>query len=190
MSAKGKMISCKHCGAEIAANAPVCPHCGGKNKKPLYRRPWFLVLAVLVILGVLGAAEGQEKDTGNSQTAQTAPEEAVQEEITYAAVDVSQLMETLNKNALAAAEEYKGQYLEVTGRLAVIDSSGAYITLLPEDDHFAFVGVQCYLQNQDQKDAVMKLAVGDTVTVQGKVTDVGEVLGYSLKVDEILTQGD
>ena len=34
----------------------------------------------------------------------------------------------------------------------------------------------------------MKLAVGDTVTVQGKVTDVGEVLGYSLKVDEILTQ--
>ena len=185
MSTKEKMISCKHCGAEIAANAPVCPHCGGKNKKPLYKRPWFLVLAVLVILGGLGAAGGQEKDTGTSQTV---PGAAVQEEITYTAADVSQLMVTLNQNALAAAEEYKGQYLEVTGRLAVIDSSGEYITLLPEDDSFAFVGVQCYLQNQDQKDAVMKLAVGDTVTVQGKVTDVGEVLGYSLKVDEILTQ--
>ena len=94
MSTKEKMISCKHCGAEIAANAPVCPHCGGKNKKPLYKRPWFLVLAVLVILGGLGAAGGQEKDTGTSQTV---PGAAVQEEITYTAADVSQLMVTLNR---------------------------------------------------------------------------------------------
>lgn len=36
--AKSKMTTCKHCGAEIAASAKVCPHCGGKNKPPIYKR--------------------------------------------------------------------------------------------------------------------------------------------------------
>lgn len=35
---RSKMTTCKHCGAEIAASAKVCPHCGGKNKPPIYKR--------------------------------------------------------------------------------------------------------------------------------------------------------
>ncbi|MBR6399814.1 MAG: zinc ribbon domain-containing protein [Firmicutes bacterium] len=30
----GKIKSCKHCGAEIAKSAKVCPKCGGKNRRP------------------------------------------------------------------------------------------------------------------------------------------------------------
>lgn len=40
--AKSKMTTCKHCGAEIAASAKVCPQCGGKNKPPIYKRWWFI----------------------------------------------------------------------------------------------------------------------------------------------------
>lgn len=42
--AKSKMTTCKHCGAEIAASAKVCPHCGGKNKPPIYKRWWFILI--------------------------------------------------------------------------------------------------------------------------------------------------
>ena len=33
-----KMKKCKACGAEIASSAAVCPKCGAKNKKPIYKK--------------------------------------------------------------------------------------------------------------------------------------------------------
>ena len=47
------------------------------------------------------------------------------------------------------------------------------------------MGVQCYIKNDDQKTAIMDMSIGDTVIVKGKITDVGEVMGYSLDIDEI-----
>lgn len=96
------------------------------------------------------------------------------------------MMELLGNNALKASEQYEGQYMEVTGRLAVIDSDGKYIALYPQNNDFSIIGVQCYIKNEAQRTAVMELSVGDTVTVKGKITGVGEVLGYSLDIDEIL----
>lgn len=54
--AKTKMKTCKHCGAQIAKSAKVCPVCGGKNKKPIYKRVWFWLLVLVVIVGIGGAA--------------------------------------------------------------------------------------------------------------------------------------
>lgn len=51
--AKSKMIVCKTCGAEIAKSAKSCPHCGAKNKKPVFKRWWFWVI-VIALLGSLG----------------------------------------------------------------------------------------------------------------------------------------
>ena len=61
--AKSKMTTCAHCGAEIASSAKVCPNCGGKNKKPIYKRPWFIVVAVLlaiVIISSIGSGSGNK----------------------------------------------------------------------------------------------------------------------------------
>ena len=62
--AKSKMITCKHCGAEIVASAKVCPHCGGKNKPPIYKRWWFILLVAFVFLSYLGS-----DSTGSSSSA-------------------------------------------------------------------------------------------------------------------------
>lgn len=43
-----KMTNCKVCGTEIAKNAKRCPHCGAKNKKPIYKRGWFIFLVVIL----------------------------------------------------------------------------------------------------------------------------------------------
>lgn len=52
-----KMINCRACGKEIASSAKACPGCGAKNKKPLYKRPWFLILAFLFVVGAMGDSD-------------------------------------------------------------------------------------------------------------------------------------
>lgn len=58
--ANGKMTTCKTCGAEIAKSAKICPHCGAKNKQPIFKRWWFWVL-VIVLLVMIGNAGKQDK---------------------------------------------------------------------------------------------------------------------------------
>lgn len=194
MSKESKMVTCKHCGAEIAASAKICPQCGGKNKKPIYKRPWFIAVIAIIILGAIGGSLGGETadkpgktdaPVSQSENINTTQPESETPEITYTAYAVSELMDDLNGNALKAAEKYKDQYVELTGRLNVIDSSGMYISIVSTQDEFAILGVQCYIKSEDQKTAVMDMAVGDTLVVKGKITDVGEILGYSLDIDSV-----
>ena len=65
---KSKMITCKHCGAEIAASAKVCPHCGGKNKPPIYKRWWFFLILVLIVLSVIGGSGSSSDDSSSKAT--------------------------------------------------------------------------------------------------------------------------
>ena len=194
MSKGNKMATCKHCGAKIAASAKVCPQCGGKNKKPLYKRPWFIAVIAIIIIGAIGST-GEDKtsnEAGKNDTQVTTSEntnntqpESETPEIAYTAYAVSELMDDLNGNALKAADKYKDQYVELTGRLDVIDSNGVYISIVPIEDEFAILGVQCYIKSEDQKSAVMDMSIGDTLVVKGKIKDVGEVMGYSLDIDEM-----
>ena len=57
---------------------------------------------------------------------------------------------------------------------------------MPEDNEYAIIGVQCYIKGDEQKSQVAAMSQGNTVTLRGKVQSVGEVLGYSLDIDEIL----
>ena len=34
----------------------------------------------------------------------------------------------------------------------------------------------------------MEMSKGDMVTVRGKITDVGEIMGYTLDIDEFVTE--
>lgn len=61
-----KMTQCKSCSKEISSNAKSCPGCGAKNKKPIYKRPWFLVIAFFVIVGAIGGAGNDDSTIENS----------------------------------------------------------------------------------------------------------------------------
>lgn len=178
---KSKMINCKSCNAEIAASAKRCPHCGAKNKKPIYKRPWFIVLIVIIVVGVFAGGGSDEPTSQNTDS--SAPEK--EQVIEYKAYDVDTLMDDLDGNAMKAAELYDDQYVALTGELAVIDSGGSYISVHPLYDEFAFIGVQCYIKSDEQKQKITNMSIGDTVVVKGKITDVGEVMGYSLDIDSI-----
>ena len=145
-----------------------------------------IAVVVIVVLAIAGSTmSGGEKTNTGASTNGANSTNTTQQEITYTAYSVSELMDDLNTNAMNASDKYKDQYVELTGKLNVIDSSGKYISIVPADDEYAIIGVQCYFQSEEQKSAVKSAAIGDTLVVKGKITDVGEVLGYTLNIDEV-----
>lgn len=190
--AKDKMTTCKHCGQEIAASAKVCPHCGGKNKPPIYKRWWFIAIIVIIVLAAIGGSGSSDSSgsTSSTATSKTAVSSSSEAAIEYTAYTVTDLSEDLNSNALKASDKYKGQYVELTGRLSVIDSNGKYISIVDSTDEWAITGVQCYIKNDEQKQVVMDMSIGDEIVVKGKITDVGEVLGYFLDMTETPVKAD
>lgn len=180
--AKEKTKLCKYCKTEIPADAKICPQCRKKVKGGKLK---WVVIALIVIIGVGGAAGGNSNsDSSSPKSNSSSSTKEVEKTIEYTPASVNDMMAELNDNALSASDKYKGQYLEITGKLSNIDSSGKYINLTP-DDQFAIIGVQCYIKNDEQKSKVASMKTGDTVTLKGKCKDVGEVLGYSLDIDEI-----
>jgi lysyl-tRNA synthetase class II len=183
--------TCKHCKTEIPFSAKVCPQC----RKKQGGAGCLTAIIIVVALGILSScfagnnnklANSTPKSESNKEGTSKAPvEKTTEAPIEYIAYTVDDMMEDLKANALNASEKYKNQYVEVTGKLSNIDSSGKYIDLAPINSDFAIIGIQCYIKDDDQKNKVMEMSIGDTVTLKGKITKVGEILGYSLNITEI-----
>ena len=187
-----KMTTCKTCGKEMAKSAKVCPSCGAKNKKPFFTKPWFIAIVALIIIGAIDSGGkyksgntttvADKTNSDNSEVKDTTAE--ITTAIEYTDYTVDDLMAQLEDNALKASNDHKGENVRITGKLNNIDSSGKYISLVPNTD-FAIIGVQCYIKNDETKSKVTELSKDSLVTLTGKITDVGEVLGYSLNIDNI-----
>ena len=94
------------------------------------------------------------------------------------------MLQELENNAAAAQKKYKGQYLKVSGKLGIIDSDGDSISIVA--DNFFFADIHCTIDKHDkaQESYVLNLSKGQWVTAYGKITDVGETLGYWMDVDK------
>ncbi len=53
---------CPVCNAEMAKSAKSCPHCGAKNQKPIYLRPWFILLAIVAIIVCISSINSASKN--------------------------------------------------------------------------------------------------------------------------------
>lgn len=202
MSKKEKptIKTCKHCGTEIPYSAKICPNCRKKQGMGVFMK----IVIAIIVLAILGScaskmgnndesgtsaentsSESTVNATGSSETADIVETEAeTQAPIEYTQCDIKTMKDELDSNALKAKETYKDQYIEITGRLSNIDASGKYIDLV-DDDPYAITGIQCYINGDEQKAQVANMTKDCTVTLRGKVTAVGDILGYSLSVDSI-----
>jgi hypothetical protein len=63
------LINCKVCGKEIARSAKVCPHCGKKNKQPVWKIV-LIVAVVVIMLSIIGNMPSSR--TSNTPEASTA----------------------------------------------------------------------------------------------------------------------
>ena len=179
---KTKEVKCKNCGKEISSKAVVCPECGVKIKKPLYKRAWFIIAVIIVVVAMLSTGKDSTTNTNNSNTSEN---QTVQTNAEYTEYTVAELIKDLGENPLKAEEKYNGQYVKISGKLLVIDSDGKYITLEAGDGSFSMTGVQCYLKNDEQKQKIIEMNIGDEVVLKGKIKDIGEIIGYQLDIDSI-----
>lgn len=166
-----------------------------KNKKTTCAKLGiaFAIISFIIGFAVLGNSDKESESISQSsnEIVNVEPTEAPTPEptevpIEYIQCTVDELMDTLESNALKAEKTYQDQYLEVTGRLAVIDSDGKYISLHPINNEWAFQGIQCSIENEEQLNHVLDLSVDDTVTVRVQCKSIGEVLGYSADIIEFV----
>ena len=116
------------------------------------------------------------------------PAEPESVEISYTHYAVTELLDTLNGNALKAEKTFQDQYVEIEGYLSNIDSDGSYISVgaHPDDYDYLFQDVQCYVKkNETLLDQIIEMNIGDPIVVRGKITDIGEGLGYQMDMDSI-----
>lgn len=195
---------CKHCQSEIPKKAKICPNCKKKQGGIL---KWVgIAFVVLIVIGALGGGGDKNKstiqtennsndesnmenviaetETENGTVEDPEEQEKEQKEIEYIPVTATELSDALSNNAMKAQNDYKDKYLEITGKLGNIDSDGKYINI-DSDKDFDLTGIQCYIKSDEQKETIMNMSKGDSITVKGYCKDMGEVLGYQIDIDAI-----
>lgn len=181
-------MNCKKCGNEIDKRAVICPNCGCKVKKPIFKKWWFWVVIVILIIAVSAAAGGKnETNNSSADVASSSQTDSNTETKSYEKIELQTMIDDLNSNALKAEKTYNNKYVEITGRITNFDSNGSYISIESVGaGDFNLDTVLCNIGNKEQLDLLLEKSTGDIVTIKGKVTSVGEVLGYSVKIEEII----
>ena len=55
MEKEAKIKSCRKCNAPMEKGMKICPVCGAKQKKPIYKRIWFILLMIILLIGVFNS---------------------------------------------------------------------------------------------------------------------------------------
>lgn len=77
MSNKQKLVLCRKCNSTMEKGIKKCPSCGAKNKKPFYKKWWFVLIALCVIGGLISAKGGKNKEnSGEEMTSSLGIEDA------------------------------------------------------------------------------------------------------------------
>lgn len=198
------MIICKHCGQPISDKSKVCPFCGGNVKIPFYDKTWFHILLVLIIFAGIdyvirnpgpeptiyrtpivesaGASSQSSVDSGEETDEQETATKS--EEDKYSNENISDMI-ALVDNYPMQAEDYEGQYIRVSGYLRNVDSDGKYFTIAEDDDSFVITNtIQWKMKKtSDVYEFIKNTTIGTHITVEGKITDVGEVMYYLGEAD-------
>ncbi len=157
----------------------------GKFKKALLG-----LVGIVVVASLVGACGGGGKDKsdnankGNSTT--TTQQQEKQKE--YAEADINVLLSEAKDNAASANQNYKGKAVKIIGgHIGNIDSDVKYITIDGTAAKYTMIHIRCDVdaKNKELKDAVLALKKGQNVTVYGTIKEVGDIMGYSLKLDKV-----
>lgn len=140
----------------------------------------------IIVLGAIGSVMSKDSDVNSSGSSSSSSSKQVQESPkNYAEADIDILLNDVKNNAAKANKDYKGKYVKIiNGDVFNIESNARYISI-EGSDPYTLIHVQCYPKNDQVKDAMINLSKGQRITVYGKITDVGEIMGYSLDLDKI-----
>ena len=150
------------------------------------------VIGIAVVIGLIGSCAGvgtkdQSKATTTTSSSSSSSGAAQAKQKVYADADINVLIKEAKENAASANQNYKKKDVKIIGgKILNIDSDLKYITVEGTDPNYTMLHVRCDIKsdNKDLKDSILKLKKGENVTVYGTITDVGDLMGYSLKLDK------
>lgn len=184
--AKSKMTTCKHCGAEIAASAKVCPQCGGKNKPPIYKRWWFIAIIVLIVLSAIGGSGSSSDSSASSSKATSKASESTASSVASVLPEISEddykaECQTVDYKELCRyPEKYEGTKIVVKVKVSqVIDanfsgSEKAWRTYTDNSGYGFYADDEYYMLDKRGGDAV-KILEDDIITVYGEFTGLEKI---------------
>lgn len=184
--AKSKMTTCKHCGAEIAASAKVCPQCGGKNKPPIYKRWWFIAIIVLIVLSAIGGSGSSSDSSASSSKATSKASESTASSVASVVPEISEddykaECQTVDYKELCRyPEKYEGTKIVVKVKVSqIIDanfsgSEKAWRTYTDNSGYGFYADDEYYMLDKRGGDAV-KILDDDIITVYGEFTGLEKI---------------
>lgn len=184
--AKSKMTTCKHCGAEIAASAKVCPQCGGKNKPPIYKRWWFIAIIVPIVLSAIGGSGSSSDSSESSSKATSKASASIASSVAFVAPEISEddykaECQTVDYKELCRyPEKYEGTKIVVKVKVSqIIDanfsgSEKAWRTYTDNSGYGFYADDEYYMLDKRSGDAV-KILDDDIITVYGEFTGLEKI---------------
>ncbi len=156
-----------------------------RNSKFVLKKFVGIILVFGLVCGLLvgcGSSNSTSSDKSSSKTEQQAKQK------NYADADINVLLSEAKDNAAAANKNYKGKDVKIIGgHVYNIDSDVKYITIDGDAAKYTMIHVRCDVDSKNQalKDAILGLKKEQNVTVYGTISEVGDIMGYSLKLDKI-----
>lgn len=154
------MKTCKHCKAEVPADAKKCKHCTG-DLRNWFVRHWIITgFIVIMFIGAVTSAGGNKQNSSNpSKTGAANVEEIIK-------ISANQLASEYTANEISADGKYKDKILEVSGTVSSVAKvfGSPYITLKTNE---VLSEIQCMLKDSEQSKAG-NLQKGQKVVVKGK----------------------
>lgn len=184
--AKSKMTTCKHCGAEIAASAKVCPHCGGKNKPPIYKRWWFIAIIVLIVLSAIGGSGSSSDSSASSSKATSNASASTASSVASVGPEISEddykaECQTVDYKELCRyPEKYEGTKIVVKVKVSqIIDanfsgSEKAWRTYTDNSGYGFYADDEYYMLDKRGGDAI-KILDDDIIVVYGEFTGLEKI---------------
>lgn len=153
-----------------------------KASRPWFKKKRYWVIGLIGLSAISSSLGGSSDSTSSSSTSKASESAEVVAEEPAMKITAKRLIDDLESNALSAKTNYKDKRFEITGILSNIDASGKYFSLSAGE--FTLTSVQVFI---DKKfvETVSGFTKGQSVTVTGKITDVGELLGYQVEAESI-----
>lgn len=169
-----KMTKCKSCGADIASSAKHCPSCGAKNKKPIYKRVWFWILVVVLLIAIADFVASKVNPSDSIEI------ETTTEEDSNAYVDRSEATVEIDCDKLAEAYNKNLDYYDKILNNQVAEWSGTITSIANSDNGEVLVYMRCGLNgylidnvvtatitNDKDKKAILSYKEGDKIKMKG-----------------------
>ena len=129
-------MDCKNCGNEIDKRAVVCPNCGCKVKKRIFKKWWFWVIICIFVIAIGSSAGGNDNSNNNSETSNSSQTSSVASEASKKSnssqtssieskvskkitkEEYIELCDTIDFETLSRnPDKYKGKKYELTGEI-------------------------------------------------------------------------